>query len=754
MRVSTGLLPWVLLLQACGDASRDALSSAAALPSALAIEASAEERSAHERMRARLGEIASALDEENPYLGSFPVRRLEEELILATGDARRTAEVRFNLSQNLLRVGRTEEAMAHLKACRELVLGLPQDARPDFAPRLAFELGVACMRLAENRNCIARHTDESCVFPIRGSGVHVDREGSLEAIRWFRETLSGARPGEPAHTAALWLLNVAHMTLGTWPEELALEERIPAERLASPVPFPRFADLAGPTGIAGFNLAGGMAAEDYDGDGLVDLLISNWDPRSQLRFLHNTGAGDFEDRTTGSGLEGIGGALNLVHGDFDGDGRIDLFMPRGAWWNEHGNHPNSLVRNLGVGHWVDVTYRAGLAEPAYPTQVGAFADYDLDGDLDLYVANESSPRAPAPGQLFQNQGDGTFKDVAQDAGVTNDKYAKGAVFGDYDGDRYPDLYVSNLGARNRLYHNQGDGHFKNVAQELGVTGPLDSFSVWFWDFDNDGALDLYVTSYYQSVDYRLAPVAASYLGLPHAAEPAALYHNDGRGGFENVTGPMGLTRISLPMGANFGDLDNDGFPDFYLGTGYPGYDGLVPNVMYWNQGGRSFVDVSEAGGFGNLQKGHGVVFADLDNDGDQDVVEQMGGAYPGDGFRNLLLANPGFGRHWLRVTVVGAGSNPIGVRLHARFVDGGRERSVFRMVTSGGSFGANPLTQHLGLGEAQRVERLEVFWPRSGETQVFRDLPVDAHVEIREGENDFRLRPERAFELHRERSGG
>ncbi len=706
------------------------------------------ERASHARMLARLAAIAEKT-EENPYLGSASIARLQEELVLAPKGSAREASLRFELAQGLLRVGRTEGALAELEACRGIVLALPERERPDFAPRLAFELGVACLRLAENRNCVARHGDESCVFPLRGGGLHVDREGSEKALGWLREALRSARPGEPAEVAARWLLNVAHMTLGTWPDGLSAEERIDASVLASEVPFPRVPEVAGEAGVAGFNLAGGAASEDYDGDGWLDLLISDWDPRSQVRFLHNTGRGRFEERTEGSGLEGIGGALNVTHGDYDGDGRVDLLMLRGAWWNEHGRHPNSLLRNLGGGRWVDVTYLAGLADPAAPTQVGCFADYDLDGDLDLFVANETSPQVSVPSQLFRNEGDGTFTDVAGAAGVANDRYAKGAAWGDYDGDRYPDLYVSNLGARNRLYHNRGDGSFVNVAGKLGVAWPKDSFAVWFWDYDNDGALDLYVTSYYQSLTYRLAPVAASYLGLAHGAEPAALYRNDGRGGFEDATERAHLARISLPMGCNFGDLDNDGFPDFYLGTGYPGFEGLVPNVMYWNRHGETFADVSEAGRFGHLQKGHGVVFADLDNDGDQDLFEEMGGAYPGDGFRNLLFANPGFGNHWLRVTLVGKASArcAIGARIRAEFSEEDVRRSVFRHVSSGGSFGANPLTQHLGLGRAARVDRLEVFWPRTGRTQIFRDVPADRHIAIEEGSDAYRVVPESAFSL-------
>jgi hypothetical protein len=466
-----------------------------------------------------------------------------------------------------------------------------------------------------------------------------------------------------------------------------------------------------------------------------------------VRFYRSRGDGTFEDASSAAGLDGVAGGHNIVQADYDGDGWMDALVVRGTWLGEKGNHPNSLLRNLGGARFVDTTYLAGMAEPSYPTDTCIWADYDLDGDLDLFVGNEDDLRNEAPCQLFQNQGAGTFVDVAAAAGVENRRFTKGAAWGDYDLDRFPDLYVSNLGLRNRLYHNQGDGTFKQVGRV--ATGPMDSANCWFWDYDEDGCLDLFVSSYHQSRAYRLAPTVASFLGLPPGTEPAALYRGDGRGGFVDVAAEAGLGAITLVMGGNFGDLDNDGWLDFYLGTGYPGFDGLVPNVMYRNEGGQRFRDVSAAGGFGSLQKGHGVVFADLDADGDQDVFEQMGGAYPGDAFRNALYANPGFGNHWLRVTLVGRASvrSAMGVRLVAEFTDGESPRKLHRQVTSGGAFGCNPLTQHLGLGRASKVERLLVTWPRTGHTQELRDLPVDVHIEVVEDEPGWRERAETPFRV-------
>lgn len=202
----------------------------------------------------------------------------------------------------------------------------------------------------------------------------------------------------------------------------------------------------------------------------------------------------------------------------------------------------------------------------------------------------------------------------------------------------------------------------------------------------------------------------------------------------------GLNGVSMPMGCNFGDLNNDGFPDFYLGTGYPGYEALMPNLMYLNEEGKWFVDVSAAGGFSHLQKGHGVAFGDMNNDGDQDVFIQMGGAYPGDAFGNVLFENPGFGNNWVVIQLKGVASNRsgIGCRIRCQLVENGVVRDVYKWVNSGSSFGANPLRQEIGLGQAKQIESLEIFWPKTGLTQTFENVPVNQRIEIVEDQPEFR----------------
>ncbi len=706
-------------------------------------------------MLALLEDVRKKTPRNNAYLGDAALKKLEEsrgELDEKTAHPKTLAKLDYDIGMNLLRLGRNDEAMTSLRKSYERLDPIPRPEWPPFAERLCYDLGVAAMRKGETDNCVAQHTAQSCLLPIEGNGVHVDQAGSREAMRWLRETIATS-PDKEVRMCARWLLNIAAMTVGEYPEGLSESERIEPKVYASEAEFPRFHDVAPALGLNDFDLSGGAILEDFDEDGLLDVFTSSWNTSTALHYHRNCGDGTFEDRSHAANLDGLYGGLNMIHADYDSDGWNDVLVLRGAWlFGPRGQIPKSLLQNRGDGTFLDVTIRAGLNEKFYPSQAAGFADYDLDGDLDLYIGSEANIENTFPGQLFQNQGNGTFLDVAERARVENVRFCKGVTWGDYDADRYPDLYVSNLGGKERLYHNRRDGTFEDVADKAGVTGPTNSFPTWFWDFDNDGALDIFVSTY-ELVDIqaslRLAPVAASYLGLPFEGELACLYKGDGKGGFRDVAVERNIKRLTLPMGSNFGDLDNDGYLDFYLGTGYPAYDGLIPNVLYWNRGGEKFLDVSAAAGVGHLQKGHGVAFGDLDRDGDLDLFEQMGGAYPGDGFGDVLFQNPGFGKHWLALELTGVASNrsAIGARIHAEFEEHGARRHVWRWVGMVSSFGSNPLEEHLGLGQAKSVARLEIYWPKSNTTQVFADVPVDVRLEIVEGAKEYRVTPTRSFVL-------
>ncbi len=697
---------------------------------------STSQSASHEQMLALLRQVADETPDTNFFIGDGPTRQAREQLAglpaTAPGPARWLAQVK--VAQEELRLGNEAKAIRHLTEALQLVRGAGAQVEPSWLNDTLYRLGVASLRWAETQNCALHPTTNSCILPLRDDGIHSQQTPARQAISVLTELLDND-PGAPMDLGAQWLLNIAYMTVGDYPKEVPESYVIPPHVFESDEDIPRFTNIAPRLGLNSFDMCGGAIVDDFDGDGYLDFVVSTWGTEGQIRLFRNNQDGTFSDHTERAGLIGIYGGLNMVQADYDNDGNVDVLVLRGAWLLEHGRHPNSLLHNNGDGTFTDVTFDAGLGRVHYPTQTASWGDYDNDGDLDLYVGNESSSALDAPSQLFRNDGDGTFTDVAAEAGVLNDRYAKAVIWGDYDSDRWLDLYVSNNEGANRLYRNNGDGTFIDVAEQLGVVEPTISFPAWFWDVDNDGVLDLYVTAYVAGIH----DLAASALDLPAGVELAKLYRGTGDGRFEEVADRYNLAHPAAPMGSNFGDLDNDGYLDFYLGTGYPNYHSVMPNVMYRNLGGNGFANVTYAGGFGHLQKGHAVVFADLDHDGDQDVFEQMGGAFPGDQYGNVLYENPGFGNHWTTIKLVGVQSNRsgIGARIRAEIIEDGTRRSIYRYINSGGTFGGNPLRQTLGLGKATRIEILEVFWPTTGLTQTFTDVPVDQVIRIVEGEQSY-----------------
>jgi hypothetical protein len=686
-----------------------------------------------EETRAEFLQICQQLRQgASPFFGRREIEELEARLV---AEDREPPVVRVGIRGHLafhhLRLGEPERALEVLQEAWALLKGAQLGTALE--ARVLADIALAHLVLAERQNCVHRHHPRSCLLPIGPESRHPLADHTRKAGDHFLESLKL----EPGDVQRRWLLNLSRMLSGDYPEGVPPPLRVPEEALRSEAPFPRWPDVAPALGLNVLDLAGGAVVEDFDGDGLLDVVTSTLDPCGSMRAFRNEGDGTFTDVTRQWGLHGQLGGLNLVAADYDNDGRVDLLVLRGAWMGEHGRIRSSLLRNeigQGAGRFVDVTRAAGLAEPAYPTQAAAWADFNGNGWLDLYIGSEAEEGHPYPSRLLRNNGDGTFTDVTKQAGVANLHFAKGVAWGDFDNDGLPDLYVSNIGP-NRLYRNNGDGTFTDVAPELGVTGPSRSFPVWFFDFDNDGWLDLFVADY----SAPMADVSASYMGLPVEGGHPVLYRNTG-GRFQDVSSAVGLTRPVLPMGANFGDLDNDGWLDLYLGTGIPDLPALMPNVMLRNRGGRRFEDVTFAGGFGHLQKGHGVAFADFGNDGQQDVFVQMGGLYPVDSFYNALFANPGNDHRWVTLRLVGVAANrsAIGARIAIEVSTPAGKRVIHRMVGTGGSFGASPLRQEIGLGDAEAIERITVRWPGSGTVQTFRGVALDRHYQAVEGEEELR----------------
>ncbi|NNK61896.1 MAG: CRTAC1 family protein [Gemmatimonadetes bacterium] len=651
--------------------------------------------------------------------------RLADELLWA-GDTRAALELFGSMEATLDSVGSSWEEVDGLRA------------------QLDSRFAIAWLRLGEQENCVANPTSAACVVPIDTEGWHELEEGSRNAIVYLGRMLERA----PDDLNARWLLNLAHMTLGEYPAGVPEVFRIPPEVFRSEADIGRFWDIGAHLGVDVRELSGGALTDDFDGDGRLDLMTSSWHLQDQIRLFRNEGDGTFTEVTDEAGLTGITGGLNMQQADFDNDGDVDVFVLRGAWMGEEGLWPNSLLRNDGDGTFTDVTGAAGLAA-RHPTQTAVWADLDLDGRLDLYIGNETRGEPDRPNELYLNNGDGTFREVARAAGVAAVGFVKGVDAGDVDNDGRPDLYVSRLGQPNLLFMNQGvdaEGGvptFVEASDRAGVREPLESFPTWFFDVDNDGWLDLFVAG------YRADPgaVLAEWLGRDVPATLPRLYRNDGDGTFTDVTEAYRLDRFLYAMGSNFGDLDNDGWLDMLVGTGDPDFAALMPNRAFRNDGGTGFQEVTVSGGFGNVQKGHAVAFGDVNDNGDQDIYMNLGGALEGDEYGNAFYANPGHGHRWLTLRLRGTRSNRLAQGARVTVVveqPDGSTREIHRVVDSGGSFGGNSLQTEIGLGMATGIVAVEVRWPVEGSEQRFTGLELDSAYELHEAEDAPRaveLRP-------------
>lgn len=494
----------------------------------------------------------------------------------------------------------------------------------------------------------------------------------------------------------------------------------------------------------------GVAFLDYDNDGWMDLLVLNGTrleadpPGVTNRLYKNNRDGTFTDVTAKAGLIRAGWASGVTVADYDNDGFDDLFI------TYYGH--NVLYHNNGNGTFSDVTNKAGLSQSAVRYGSGCtWVDYDRDGHLDLFVANYLSAtldKLPKPGtnpdctwkgvavncgprglptgfvQLFHNNGNGTFTEVSKQSGVASasGSYPMTCVAADYDNDGWPDIYVACDSTPSWMFRNQHDGTFREEALERGVALSEDGLvqagmGAAVGDIDLDGNLDIFKTNF--------------------ADDTNILYHNDGKGNFDDVTihSGLGVETRYVGWGAGIVDLDNDGFPDLFVATGsvypevekkVPAYPFRTPRLVFRNLGDGRFEElIEEAGpGVSDVHASRGCAFGDFDNDGDIDVLIWNMNEPPS------LLRNDLSGRgHWLKVFLIGVRSNrsAIGARVTARY--GNRLQS--QEVSAQSSFySVNDRRLHFGLGN-ETVAHLSIRWT-NGTTETVPNVAADQLVVIRE----------------------
>jgi hypothetical protein len=497
----------------------------------------------------------------------------------------------------------------------------------------------------------------------------------------------------------------------------------------------------------------GACVSDIDRDGYQDIFAVNgsgfaqyygkrwwWSGEPRSALFHNHGDGTFKDIAASAGITPGGWGMGCAFADYDGDGDDDLYVTRyGA---------NALYRNNGDLTFSDVTRQAGVGDERWSTSA-VWGDYDRDGDLDLYVVNFVDFKkiitveetnsffvgAMPPlinialfnaqrNALYQNNGDGTFSDVAARAGVGNDQgKGLGAVFFDYDRDGDLDLYVTNHQTRNVLYRNNGDGTFADRGSALGVDVPSGATGVTAGDYDNDGDWDLFST--YTQGDANI------------------LHQNLGSSGqeiFRDVSIDSGLGQETsfgyFGWAAEWADFDNDGWEDLWVANGHivPDFDNPQKPVgqrgqLFHNTGRGNFKDVSSQVGLNTFHSSRGAAVGDFDNDGDQDVL------LVNNNDRAVFFLNENSsGHHWLTVKLTGKGKNTNAVGATIKIVT--RGLTQWREVRGGSGFmSQKDQRPHFGLGRDAKVELIEIIWP-DGYRQNIRDVAADQIIAVTQGEGD------------------
>ncbi|MCA1620101.1 MAG: CRTAC1 family protein [Acidobacteria bacterium] len=536
----------------------------------------------------------------------------------------------------------------------------------------------------------------------------------------------------------------------------------PAPQSPSPVTFEdaaarlgvNFRHAASPTSQKYLpeTMGAGVALFDFDADGRLDLFFTNGaaladpmpeagapdkrDPRFWNRLYRQKPDGTFEDVTERAGLRGEGYSMGAAAGDFDGDGRTDLYVAAlgGA---------GRLYRNRGDGTFEDVTRKLNAGVAGWGTSAGWF-DYDADGRLDLFVArymewdfragslhcgsdaaraycHPDNFRGAAPVLLHQKP-DGTFEDVSARAGIADPEgKGLGVVFADFDGDGRTDVFQANDNARQFLFRNRGDGTFEEVALPAGVGYDENGKSfagmgVDAGDFDGDGRVDIFVTA------------------LTNETYP--LFRNNGDGSFNYATGTTGLSAITVPYsgwGARLADFDADGLRDIFVAQGHvldtiektTGFVAYRQPALLLRNTGRAFVNVSASAGLARPLAARGAAFGDIDNDGDTDaVVAQTDGAA-------LVLRNSGAKNRWLGLSLAGARGNRQGLGARVTVTDSGGARQVFDVTASGSYLSSNDTRLLVGLGSKTGVRTVEVRWP-GGKAQTLNSPALDTYHTVRE----------------------
>ena len=556
----------------------------------------------------------------------------------------------------------------------------------------------------------------------RAMAMHEAAVAQYRAGRYRQgvEAAAESMQADPTNERVRFWLWLCAHTIGGYPESVPAAHRMEQRTGNAPTRL-RYEDITVRAGLDKTSAGRGTAIIDYNNDGYLDVVIAA--AQAGVNLYRNNGDGTFTDVSVSSGLDQCTNGFAITAADYDNDGFVDLFVTRLGFYAGDVN----LYHNNGDGTFTDVTEQAGLKfwGPVFGT---SWVDYDCDGHLDLLITSNLGGvfDRHLPNRLFHNNGNGTFTEVSAAAGLSSAAPTIGSCWGDYNNDGYPDLFISSGIGQPQLFRNNGNGTFTDVTSAAGLDGKLIGSICHFCDYDNDGWLDIVQFAW---SDHEDAIYTMQHGEAPASASVTRILHNNRDGTFTARGRELGLVEGWGSMSGNIADLNNDGRLDIILGNGSPRMDRVEPLVILENDHGL-YRNVTFTAGLPFAGKSHGVNAADLFGDGRMSVLVAAGGAYPGELLTSTLYCPTERLGNYLNVRLQGTKSNrsAIGARITLR-AGGGLQ---MREVSGGTNFGCLPLEQHFGLAELTQVDSLEVRWP-SGLVQHFANPPVNDTIQIVEG---------------------
>lgn len=632
----------------------------------------------------------------------------------------------YNYASELLYSGKTSECRAKLYQLLDVMQFDEDDIQKDNAP-IHLLIGLSYIYEALSKE---NHESYSTFFQLKKE--YNIKESSLILIKQSKETFEKLAQLFPDDKYYRWINKLLDSWInGRYMFEESIQDDWNMDKL-------RFKESANITGIRHKGMIGGICVADFNKDGYYDFFSGSIGLNDALFYYEGNSDGIFTLQSKEALLEGSIGGGSIIQGDFNNDGFPDVYIVRGGTLSLNGRQPNSLLKNNGDGTFIDVTEQAGLLD-FYPGNHAHFVDFNNDGYLDIFVANESLTsyfRNAIPSQLFQNNGDGSFTEVSKKYGLDISQMIKGSIWLDINNDGLLDLYLSIEGDKNRLFLNKGYQSpddkwlFEPISDAAGASLPIQSGYCVANDFNQDGWEDIFVfgTKPNEVTSFYLNP----FMENPSSTFEPILFLNKGDGSFQKADSTWMIDYDLMVLGGASGDLDNNGYPDIYTGNGNSHIQTMIPNTLLRNSG-RSLPVDSSPSGTSFLYKTYSAQMVDINFNGKLDIMASSGGFFEFERQTPLLMLNESESSgSWIQIQLEGTSANKQGIGSLIQVITkghDGKKHNWFHRISTNQS----PSVAHIGLGQAKEIAEIKINWPdANGNVQIIKDVSLNKPIKIKQ----------------------